>query len=57
LTERKTLSPRELEFVSYGLAAAWAVVVAYVLFMEVRGRKLRKELDRVRRMVEGSGKK
>jgi CcmD family protein len=43
--------------VSYGLTAAWAVVAVYVIFMELRGRRLRKELDRVRRMVEGSGKK
>ena len=51
------MSPRELEFVSYGLTAAWVVVLVYVVFMEIRGRKLRKELDRVRRMVEESGKK
>jgi hypothetical protein len=50
------LSPRELQFVCYGLTAAWTVVILYVLIMEFRGRRLRKELDRVRRMVDGSGK-
>lgn len=51
------MGPRELQFVSYGLTAAWVVVVVYVIFMEVRGRRLRKELDRVRRMVESAEKK
>ena len=50
------MSPRELSFVTYGLTAAWVVVLVYVVFMEIRGRKLRKELDRVRRMVEGEKK-
>ena len=36
----------------YGLAAAWLIVVAYVVLLALRERKLRSELDRVRRMVE-----
>ena len=46
------MGSRELQFVADGLIAAWLIVVVYVLIMELRGRKLRKELDRVRRMVE-----
>ena len=36
----------------YGLSAAWLIVVAYVVLLALRERKLRLELDRVRKMVE-----
>ena len=51
------MDPREFQFVLYGLTAAWLIVVAYVLSITLRERKLCKELDRVRRMVEESGSK
>lgn len=41
----------------YGIFAAWAIVLIYVLLLNMRERKLRDELDRVRRMVEESVKK
>lgn len=41
----------------YGIFAAWAIVLIYVLLLNLRDRKLREELDRVRRMVEESGRK
>lgn len=44
---------RELEFVTIGFAAFLVVILIYVLMMDARGRKLRKELDRVRKMVGG----
>ena len=37
-----------------GLGAAWLIMFAYVVLITLRERKLRKELDRVRRMVESS---
>jgi len=40
----------------YGLTAAWLIVVVYVVLLSLRDRKLRKELDRVRRMVETAEK-
>ena len=40
-----------------GIFAAWAIVLIYVLLLNMRERKLRDELDRVRRMVEESVKK
>ena len=43
---------RNIEFMIYGLTAAWAIVVAYVVLLALRERKLRSELDRVRKMVE-----
>ncbi len=36
----------------YGLTAAWLIVVGYVVLLALRERKLRMELDRVRKMVE-----
>jgi CcmD family protein len=36
----------------YGFTAAWLVVIIYVISIALRERKLRQELDRVKRMVE-----
>ena len=51
------MDPREFQFVFGGFAAAWLIVVVYVVSIVSRERRLRKELDRVRQMVEGSGKR
>jgi CcmD family protein len=39
-------------FMFYGFLAAWLVVIVYVISIALRERKLRQELDRVRRMME-----
>jgi hypothetical protein len=39
-------------FMFYGFLAAWLVVIIYVISIALRERKLRAELDRVRRMVD-----
>lgn len=44
----------ELQFIFYGFSAAWLILIVYVLTMVLRERRLRKELDRVRKMVEKS---
>ena len=44
---------KELQYVTFGFAAFLIVILIYVLMMDARGRKLRKELERVRRMVGG----
>ena len=46
------MDPREFQYVFYGLLAVWLVIVAYVVSLALRERRLREELDRVRRMVE-----
>ncbi|HEV2201214.1 MAG TPA: hypothetical protein VGR73_15460 [Bryobacteraceae bacterium] len=46
-----------VQYMWYGIFAAWLIVLIYVLLLNRRERKLREELDRVRRMVEESGKK
>ena len=43
---------RNFEFLSYGLAAAWAVVVVYLLMMVSRQRKLRQEIAGLRAMMD-----
>lgn len=43
---------RNYEFLSYGLIAAWVILLAYVLMMVGRQRKLRSEIQRLRAMLE-----
>jgi CcmD family protein len=42
---------RNYEFLSYGLVAAWVILVIYVLMMVSRQRKLRREIERLRAMI------
>ena len=43
---------RNFTYMFYGFAAAFLILVTYVVSLALRERKLRSELDRVRRMVE-----
>jgi CcmD family protein len=43
---------RNLTFLFYGFLAAWLIVIVYVISIAARERKLRRELDRVKRLVE-----
>ena len=47
------MDTRNVTFMIYGLVAAWLIVLGYVVLLALRERKLRKELERVRNMVEG----
>jgi hypothetical protein len=47
---------RNTEYMLLGLTAAWVIMMIYVVLITLRERKLRKELDRVRRMVENPSK-
>ena len=51
------MDPRNFLYMFYGFAAAWLILVVYVVFLALRDRKLRAELDRVRRLVEDSEKR
>lgn len=46
------MSPQNYTFMFYGFTAAWLVVIVYVISIALREKKLREELDRVKRMVE-----
>jgi CcmD family protein len=39
-------------YMFFGFLAAWMVVIVYVISLALRERRLRQELDRVKRMVE-----
>ena len=43
---------RNLAFLFYGFLAAWLIVILYVISIATRERKLRQELDRVKRLIE-----
>lgn len=48
---------RNFRYMFYGFFAAWSLVVFYVVMLALRERRLRRELDRVRQMVESAPKK
>lgn len=50
------MGSHELQDVAAVFAAFLAIILVYVLLLDRRGRRLRKELDRVRKMVGGSEK-
>ena len=43
---------RNYEFLSYGLTAAWLILVIYVLMMVARERKLKQEIAGLRAMLD-----
>jgi CcmD family protein len=43
---------RNYEFLSYGLTAAWIILVVYVLMMVARQKKLKREIASLRAMLE-----
>jgi len=46
------IEARNLIYMFYGFAAAFVILVIYVVSLALRERKLTQEIDRVRRMVE-----
>lgn len=46
------MDERNFQFMFYGFAVAWAIIVIYVLSLAAREKRLRSELDRVKRMVD-----
>jgi len=51
LLEKQRLQ-HNYEFLSYGLIAAWVILVVYVMMMVSRQRKLRKEIASLKAMLE-----
>ena len=51
------MDQRNYEFLFYGFLAAWLIVVIYVISIAARERRLRGELDRVKRMIEDGQRK
>ena len=48
---------RNFQGLIWGFIAAWAILVGYVLMLTVRERKIRREMDRLKSMVEETEKK
>ena len=48
---------RNFEFLCYGFAAAWTILVAYVLMLVARERKIRKEMRDLSGLLEYREKK
>lgn len=48
---------RNLSYMFYGFTAAFVILAVYVVTIALRERKLRSEIDRVRRMVEDPARK
>lgn len=46
------MSSENFTFMFYGFTAAWLIIIVYVISIALREKKLRSELDRVKRMVE-----
>ena len=42
----------DYEFLSYGLIAAWVILAVYVMMMIGRQKKLKREIEGLRAMVE-----
>lgn len=51
------IDARNFTYMFYGFAAAFVILVVYVVSLALRERKLIHEIDRVRRMVEQSPRK
>jgi CcmD family protein len=43
---------RNFTYMFYGFAAAWVIVLLYTMLLTSRDNKLRREMDRLRRMIE-----
>jgi hypothetical protein len=48
---------RSFTYLAYGLTAAWAILVIYVLTLVSRERKLRAQMDGLKRMLEDKERK
>ncbi|MEI9811798.1 MAG: CcmD family protein [Acidobacteriota bacterium] len=46
------MDPREFQYTFFGLLIVWLAIAVYALSLALRERRLKAELERVRRMVE-----
>ncbi|MGH9629012.1 MAG: CcmD family protein [Bryobacteraceae bacterium] len=46
------MDARNFTFMFYGFAAAWLIVVIYVVTLVLRESKIRQEIDRLKKMIE-----
>jgi CcmD family protein len=46
------MDTRNFDYMFYGFLAAWMILLVYVVSLAAREGRLKRELDRVRKMVE-----
>jgi len=46
------MDTRNFDYMFYGFTAAWLIITVYVVSLALREGRLKRELDRVRKMVE-----
>jgi CcmD family protein len=46
------MDSRNFQYMFYGFLAAWLLIVVYVVTLAVRERRLKRELDQVKAMLE-----
>jgi hypothetical protein len=47
---------RNFQGLIWGFVAAWVILMAYTLMIVLRERKIRREMERLKNMVEDTGK-
>jgi CcmD family protein len=47
---------RNYEFLTYGLTAAWIILVVYVLMMVARHKRMKREIANLRAMLDEKGR-
>jgi len=48
------MDARNFTFMFYGFTAAWVIVLIYVISLARRGARLKRELENVKHLVQGS---
>jgi CcmD family protein len=48
------MDERNFTYLFYGFSAAWILVALYIVSLVLRERKIRSEIDTLRRMIEGA---
>jgi CcmD family protein len=51
------MDTRNFTYMFYGFATVWIILFAYVMFLVSRDRRLKDELERVKRMMEDRERK
>ncbi|MCC6586614.1 MAG: CcmD family protein [Bryobacterales bacterium] len=46
------MDQRNFTYLFYGFAAAWGIIAAYLLFLAGRERRIRTQIDNLKRMLE-----
>lgn len=46
------MDERNFTYMFYGFSAAWVIVVIYVITLAAREKRIREEMNRLRRMLE-----